>query len=91
MDTAAMVYLKSGDMEKAQLWMSKAMNALQKDSYSAQEVKLNAAELQMKLGNYKKARESIIDLRKNSSGNDYIDHQAQELLRDIESLNGGGQ
>ncbi len=90
MDTAAMVYLKSGDMEKAQLWMSKAMNALQKDSYSAQEVKLNAAELQMKLGNYKKAREGINELRQDSSDNDYIDQQAQGLLRDIESLSGGG-
>jgi len=91
MDTAAMVYLKSGDMEKAQLWMSKAMSSLQKDSYSAQEIELNSAELQMKLGNYKKARKNINDLRQNFNGNDYIDHQAQGLLRDIESLSDGGQ
>ena len=76
----------SGDIEKAQLWMEKATASIKKDSYSAQEVRLNAAELQMQLGNYKEARENINELRQDSSRNDYIDHQAQGLLRSIESL-----
>ncbi len=89
MDTVAIVYLRSGDLENAQLWMDKATTSLKKDSYSAQEVKLNAAELQMQLGNYKKARESIDKLRHESSRNDYVDEQAQGLLRTIETISNG--
>lgn len=89
MDTAAMVYLRGGDIENAKIWMDKATASINKDSYSAPEVELNAAELQMKLGNYKKARSDIDELRQNSGRNDYIDQQAQDLLRNIESISNG--
>jgi uncharacterized protein HemY len=89
MDTAAIVYLRSGDLKKAQLWMNKAMGSINNDSYSAQEVKLNAAEIQMRSGKYEEARRSIGDLRKDSSRTDYIDQKARGLLRDIESLGNG--
>jgi tetratricopeptide (TPR) repeat protein len=89
MDTAAIVYLRSGDLKKAQMWMNKAMGSINNDSYSAQEVKLNAAEIQMRSGKYEEARRSIGDLRKDSSRTDYIDQKARGLLRDIESLGNG--
>lgn len=89
MDTAAIVYLRSGDLEKAQKWMNKARNAIKDDSYSAPEVRLNAAEILMRSGKYKEARESIRVLRENDSRTDYIDRKARSLLRDIEALSEG--
>jgi len=86
MDTAAIVYLRSGDIEKAKLWMDKATAALKQDSYSANEVKLNAAELQMRRGEYEAARESIQALRQDATRSDFIDQKARSLLRDINSL-----
>jgi len=89
MDTAAIVYLRSGDIEKAQLWMAKAMAAIKDDSYSAQEVRLNAAELKIRSGKYNEARDSISELRQDSTRTDYIDQKARGLLREIESLGEG--
>jgi len=89
MDTAAIVYLRSGDLEKAQEWMSKARAAIKDNSYSAPEVRLNAAEILMRSGKYKEARESIQILRHNNSRTDYIDQKARGLLRDIERLSEG--
>jgi len=87
MDTAAIVYLRSGDLESAKVWMDKATAALKKDSYSANEVRLNAAELQMRRGEYEAARASIQALRQDATRTDFIDQRARSLLRDINSLN----
>ncbi len=86
MDTAAIVYLRSGDLESAKVWMDKATASLKKDSYSANEVRLNAAELQMRRGEYAAARESIETLRQDATRTDFIDQKARSLLRDIQSL-----
>ena len=86
MDTAAIVYLRSGDIESAKLWMDKATAALKEDSYSANEVKLNAAELQMRRGEYDAARVSVQALRQDATRTDFIDQKARGLLRDINSL-----
>jgi len=86
MDTAAIVYLRSGDLESAKLWMDKATAALKQDSYSANEVRLNAAELQMRRGEYEAARASIQSLRQDATRTDFIDQKARSLLRDINSL-----
>jgi tetratricopeptide (TPR) repeat protein len=89
MDTAAIVYLRSGDIEKAQLWMGKAMASIKNESYSAQEVKLNAAEIEIRSGKYNEARNSINKLRHDLNRTDYIDRKARDLLREIESLGQG--
>jgi Flp pilus assembly protein TadD len=89
MDTIAMVYLRSGDIENARVWMDKAMSSLKKDSYSTPEVRLNAAEIQMRSGDYQKARSIIGELRQDYSRTDYIDQKARTLLHEIDSLKDG--
>jgi tetratricopeptide (TPR) repeat protein len=89
MDTIAMVYMRSGDMDNARLWMNKAMKSLKANSYSAQEVRLNAAEIEMRSGNYKKAREAIDQLRHNNDRTDFIDQKARGLMREINALKEG--
>ncbi len=86
MDTAAIVYLRSGDLENAKVWMDKATASLNKDSYSANEIRLNAAELQMRRGEYDAARTSVEALRQDATRTDFIDQKARSLLRDIRSL-----
>jgi exosortase/archaeosortase family protein len=86
MDTAAVVYLRSGDIENAKVWMEKAMKHLKKDSYSAHEVQLNAAEVLARSGDLKAAREGIDLLRKDATRSDFVDQKARALLRDIDSL-----
>jgi len=86
MDTAATVYLRSGDLDNAKVWMDKATAALKVDSYSANEVRLNAAELQMRRGEYDAAREAVETLRKDASRSDFVDQKARSLLREMNSL-----
>ena len=87
MDTAAVVYLRSGDMANAKVWMDKAMKALEDDNYSAKEVRLNAAELQVRRGELEGARKGIEELRQDGSRTDFIDQRARHLLHDINKLN----
>ena len=89
MDTIAVVYLKSGDLENARKWMEKARSEIEDDSYSAPEVRLNAARIILKEGKYKEARKAIRQLQKNNSRTDYIDQEARGLLQEIESLSDG--
>ncbi len=86
MDTAAVVYLKSGDLKNAKVWMEKAMKALDNDNYSAKEVRLNAAELQARRGEFEGARQSVEELRRDTTRTDFIDQKARGLLREIQSL-----
>ena len=86
MDTAAVVYLRSGDLENAKVWMDKAIKYLKKNNYSTAEVQLNAAELHIRRGEFDAARTDIDALRQDSSRTDFIDQRARGLIRDIESL-----
>jgi exosortase/archaeosortase family protein len=86
MDTAAVVYLRSGDLVNAKIWMDRAMASLDDDSYSAQEIRLNSAELLARRGDFDEARKGVAEVRQNAERTDYVDQKARGLLRDIETL-----
>jgi len=89
MDTVAVVYMKSGDLENARKWMRNARASIDDNSYSAPEVRLNTARLLIKDGKYDEARANLQQLQQNASRTDYIDREARDLLQDIKELSDG--
>jgi tetratricopeptide (TPR) repeat protein len=78
-DTVAMVYLRSGQMEKAAEYMRKALTLVNKGAYAWHELYLNAAEVQIAQGDVESARKLIETVRKDSSRTSAIENRAREL------------
>jgi exosortase/archaeosortase family protein len=88
MDTAAMVALRSGDTAEAEIWMEKALAMLDEGEYAAGEVRLNAAEVQLRSGDADAARRTLSDLRRDPARTSFIDQRARQLLREIDMMPG---
>jgi len=86
MDTVAMVYTRSGEPEKAKKFMDDALDGLDKVSYSPHEMRLNAAELQMRLGKHEEARQQLDLIRQDAGRSDYVDMKARNLLRELNDM-----
>lgn len=84
-DTAAMVYMRSGQVEKADFFMTKALELID-DSSAALEVKLNSAELMYRKGEYRKAKTVLEKVRGESSQSRMIDRRAADLLGNVEKM-----
>ena len=83
-DTAALVYLRGGNLEEAQKCADKAMSLVNKDDYAWAEVYLNAAELDLKRGLPKQATEKIKAVYKQSRQPEFVEKRAWELLVNAE-------
>jgi Tfp pilus assembly protein PilF len=84
LDTAAMVHLRSGDLEKARQFMDQALNRMQDGSYGALEVGLNAAEILFRSGELDAARARLEKVRKDPRCPHAVVLGARRLLREIE-------
>ncbi len=86
LDTAAMVCLKNNQIARAEEYMARALSKLEEDSYSALEVRLNAAELQVVKGEFAGARESIQAIRTHRRITKQLDERARRLIDRIQQL-----
>ncbi|MFT5240903.1 MAG: exosortase/archaeosortase family protein [Kiritimatiellia bacterium] len=83
LDTIAMVYMRSGDLDRARIYMDEAMGKIRDDAYSATETRLNHAELLYSLGQIPEARSRIMDMRKRPDISSNLDARAKRLLDSI--------
>jgi tetratricopeptide (TPR) repeat protein len=83
LDTVALIYLRSGDLKAAELYMKKAITRVKKGDYAWIEVYLNAAETQIKLGKFKEARESLNLVMKTPERSPAMDARAKELQGEL--------
>jgi len=84
LDTAAVVAMRSGELEQAEALMQKVMELLDMDAYGAHEVKLNLAELQIRQGRRDAAREVLETVRRDATRPDHVDLRARQMLRDLD-------
>ena len=84
MDTAAMVYLRSGDLAQARAYMTRALDKIDDSNYAVIEVRLNSAELDMADGRYEAARATISDVRRDARITSFLDVRARRLMEGIQ-------
>ena len=82
-DTAALVYMRSGDLARADEYMQKALAMVKKGDYAWLEVYLNAAEAQLRLGKFKEARQSLSLILKSPERSAAVDAKARELQNEL--------
>jgi tetratricopeptide (TPR) repeat protein len=82
-DTAALVYMRAGDLKNAEEHMKKALDLVKRGDYAWLEVYLNAAETQMRLGKLKEARESLALVMKTQDRSADIDARARDLQNEL--------
>ncbi len=78
-DTAALVYMRAGDLKAAEEYMRKSLSRVKKGDYAWVEVYLNAVEAQIKLGKLKEARENLNLILKTPERTQAMDSRAREL------------
>jgi len=83
-DTAAMVYMNSGDLEQASDYMSRALEVLDEDDYSALEVKLNSARILFLSGDLDRAADTVLAVRGSPRCSDMVEIAARDLQTKIE-------
>ena len=82
-DTAALVYMRAGDLTQAEEYMKKALTMVKKGDYAWLEVYLNAAEAQIRLGKYREARDSLSLIMKSPDRSSAVDSRARELRDEL--------
>ncbi|MBN1557617.1 MAG: archaeosortase/exosortase family protein [Lentisphaerae bacterium] len=84
LDTAAVVYLRSGQLERAAGFMQRALAVIDERSYGVAEARLNAAEILYRLGRYESARQAVEAVRKTPNRSYEVDRRARALQEQIE-------
>jgi len=82
-DTAALVYMRAGDLKSAEEHMRRALTYVKSGDYAWLEVYLNAAEMQMRLGKFKDARESLGIVMKTAVRSADVDAKARDLQNEL--------
>jgi exosortase/archaeosortase family protein len=82
-DTVALVYLRAGELKQAEQYMNKALSLVKRSDYAWLEVYLNAAEAQIRLGNFKEARRSLDLIMKSPERTPQVESRARELLNEL--------
>lgn len=82
-DTAALVYMRSGNLADAEKHMKKALTLVKKGDYAWLEVYLNAAETQIRMGKLREAHESLALILKNPQRSSLMDARARELQDEL--------
>jgi len=83
LDTAALVHLRSGEVAQAGRYMSRALDRLQNDDYGALEFRLNAAEIEFRLGHPERALEHLEYIRSAPDVSELVEVSSKELLQKI--------
>ncbi len=86
LDTIATVYMRSGRLTDAQRYYELALRHLPDDTYGALEIRLNAAELELRAGRYAAARERLQQIRRKTGGNELLDVRTRRLLQELDTL-----
>ena len=83
LDTAAVVHLNSGDLKQARHYMKRALIRMNKDDYSALEIKLNWARILYRMEEYKMAKENLQEIMKTKDSSYLVFLHAKELLKKV--------
>jgi tetratricopeptide (TPR) repeat protein len=83
LDTVALVYLRTGKLAEAEHHMLKALSLVKKSDYAWQEVYLNAAEIQLRLGKLREANETLSSIFKSIDRSSIIDARARALQDEL--------
>ena len=84
LDTVAMVYLYSGDIELAQKYMDKAIAIMPKDDPRELEMQLNRARILFKGGSLQEAQGVIRGVERDPDRNFIVDKKSKVLLEEVE-------
>ncbi|MCK5529076.1 MAG: archaeosortase/exosortase family protein [Kiritimatiellae bacterium] len=84
LDTVAMVYLYSGNLELARKYMDKAIAIMPPDDPRALETRLNMAKILLLSGNMAEAKDIIDNVGKNPDRNFVVDEKSKVLLEEVE-------
>ncbi len=84
LDTAAMAYLRSGQIDLARTYMDRAMALLRPEDYSALETRLNAAEIMLEQGEWDIATRRIREVRQDPRVSTFLDARARRLQDEIQ-------
>ncbi len=82
-DTAALVYLRAGNLVEAEKHMLQALTLVKKGDYAWLEVYLNAAEAQLRMGKLREAHESLSLIFKSPERSSIIDARARALQDEL--------
>ncbi len=86
LDTAAVVYLKSGDLDRADAYITKALAAVEGDSYGALESRLSAAEIAYRRGRTDQALKHLSVIQSTAEVPEIVETGTRELMRKIREL-----
>ena len=84
LDTAAVVYFRSGQLDLANEYMSRALRRVDEKSYGVSETRLNAAEILFRMGEYEKARENLEAIRRYSDRSHEVEMGVRRLRERVE-------
>jgi len=82
-DTAALVYMRAGNLVQADQYMKKSLSMVKEGEYAWLEVYLNAAETQLRLGKYKEARSSLSLIMKSPERSSAMEARVRELQNEL--------
>jgi len=85
LDTAAMIYLKSGRIAVAWRYMEKALDRVVESDYAALEIQLNAAEIRYRVGDHEDARARVEAVLNNPARSGMLERRAKGLLARIKA------
>lgn len=86
LDTAAFVYLRSGELDRADEYIQKALDLVKPGEYGVAEMRLNAAEIRYRLGRYEEARRQLDIVRSSPEVSEMVEasvRSLQDRLRDL--------
>lgn len=83
MDTAALVNLRSGNLDQADRFMKRALALMQEGDYGELEALLNAAEIEFRLGRHDEALRRAELIRADPDASQVVDLAARDLMRRI--------
>jgi tetratricopeptide (TPR) repeat protein len=86
LDTAAVVYLRSGQIDRARDFMERALAVMKQDHYATLEVTLNAAEIYLLSGKWDEAEAYLNAVWEYPDRSSDTDNRAKALLKKLEEL-----
>ncbi len=88
LDTAAVVFLRSGAPSKAEQYMTRALKLARQGDYAWAEMNINAAEIQFSLGRYEEARRTLERIQRDATRSALADLRARDLIRRVDEQSG---
>jgi tetratricopeptide (TPR) repeat protein len=85
LDTVATVYLRSGEIDKANAYIQKALAVLKPGQYGVLETRLSAAEIYFKLGRFEEARGQLKIIQSAPDVPALVDVGARDLLQRLKN------